>query len=476
MASVVAQRFAMVRVDSIQPHPANPNIGDVEAITSSIEENGFYGAVLVREETRDIIAGAHRWQAARMDGLAELPALLVDCDEDAAKRIMIGDNATGRMAVWNEAALVALLQDMSQSPRGLAGTAISEAELVRLATKLTKPVASAHLSDQFLVAPFTVLDGRQGWWQDRRRQWLALGLRSEEGRFDAEGRSETGRAAFASETGWRRSNAQTHGTRELQERIIGRKLSNEEIVADSPPSAVSIFDPVLCELIYRWFSPPSGQVVDPFAGGSVRGIVAAVLGRYYRGNDLAERQVLANIEQATELLPAASAPGSAVWTAGDSAEWSVEPDSADLLFTCPPYYDTEVYTGHERDLSGMTPEGFDEVYARILARAAAALHPNRFAVIVTGDSRSRKTRLLRDLRGSTVRAMQAAGLGYCSGAVHVTPAWSMATSAGRQFRATRALGRIHEDVMVFVKGTPQAAAKACGTIEVTFPEQAAPLG
>jgi DNA modification methylase len=54
-------------------------------------------------------------------------------------------------------------------------------------------------------------------------------------------------------------------------------------------SGTSIFDPVLCELAYRWFSPPAGLVLDPFAGGSVRGIVAAKLGRRYVGVDLSGR-------------------------------------------------------------------------------------------------------------------------------------------------------------------------------------------
>ena len=59
----------------------------------------------------------------------------------------------------------------------------------------------------------------------------------------------------------------------------------------------SIFDPVLCELIYRWFAPKAGVVLDPFAGGSVRGIVAARLGLTYVGIDLRAEQVAANREQ-----------------------------------------------------------------------------------------------------------------------------------------------------------------------------------
>ena len=31
-------------------------------------------------------------------------------------------------------------------------------------------------------------------------------------------------------------------------------------------SGTSIFDPVLCEIAYRWFSPVGGLILDPFAG------------------------------------------------------------------------------------------------------------------------------------------------------------------------------------------------------------------
>ena len=30
--------------------------------------------------------------------------------------------------------------------------------------------------------PFSVLNAREGWWQERKRQWLALGIKSELGR------------------------------------------------------------------------------------------------------------------------------------------------------------------------------------------------------------------------------------------------------------------------------------------------------
>ena len=72
---------------------------------------------------------------------------------------------------------------------------------------------------------------------------------------------------------------------------------------DAAPQATgtSIFDPVLCELAYRWFCPLGGMVADPFAGGSVRGIVAAALGYHYTGFELRGEQVDANAIQAARI-------------------------------------------------------------------------------------------------------------------------------------------------------------------------------
>lgn len=75
---------------------------------------------------------------------------------------------------------------------------------------------------------------------------------------------------------------------------------------------VSVFDPVLCELMYRWFCPPEGVVLDPFAGrakifqseilgGSVRGIVAAKMNLKYFGIELSGQQISSNKEQANEI-------------------------------------------------------------------------------------------------------------------------------------------------------------------------------
>jgi len=160
-----------------------------------------------------------------------------------------------------------------------------------------------------------------------------------------------------------------------------------------------------------------------------------------------------------------------IWTVGDSAEWvrTLEPESADLVFSCPPYYDLETYSDDPADLSAMTYEAFDAIYARIIAGAAAALRPDRYMVVVTGDARDRKGGL-HDLRGSTIRAATAAGLTYASGAVLATVAGSVPQVAGPAFERTRVLGGVHQDVLVFCKGNRSRAATACGPVEASFPD------
>lgn len=140
-----------------------------------------------------------------------------------------------------------------------------------------KPKARGPLAERFIVPPFTILDARQGDWQNRKRAWISMGLRSEVGR--AEGLTFNGAAKWQQENG-------SPGRTSIS---LGEKDT-------------SIFDPVLCECLVRWFSNEGDVVVDPFAGGSVRGIVTTSLGRRYWGCDLRSEQIEANERQADEII------------------------------------------------------------------------------------------------------------------------------------------------------------------------------
>jgi hypothetical protein len=237
-------------------------------------------------------------------------------------------------------------------------------------------------------------------------------------------------------------------------------------IAGATASGTSIFDPVLCEIAYRWFCPPGGDVLDPFAGGSVRGIVAAMLGRAYTGTELRDGQVAANLPQAEAIIP--KGKPQPTWIVGDAlTEIPKLPEAygCDLVFGCPPYADLEVYSDDPRDLSSMPYDKFAEAYTAIVAAACSRLRDNRFALFVVGDIRDPKG-LYRNFVGLTIAAFQAAGLKYYNEAVLITAVGSLPVRAGQIFEASRKLGKGHQNVLGFVKGDPKAATAACGKVEV----------
>jgi len=122
-ATVLPHRYAMVEVGQVTPHPANPNIGDIAGIGESIEGIGFFGVVLVHESTGHILAGEHRWRAAQDKGLTKLPAIVIDCDDRTAEKIMMGDNRYARLGQWDTAKLVELLESHGEDLTGSGFTA-----------------------------------------------------------------------------------------------------------------------------------------------------------------------------------------------------------------------------------------------------------------------------------------------------------------------------------------------------------------
>ena len=261
--------------------------------------------------------------------------------------------------------------------------------------------------------------------------------------------------------------------KQAAEKKAGRELTTEEFQRDwyqgpdTYASGTSIFDPVLCELAYSWFSPKGGTVLDPFAGGSVRGVVASRLGRQYIGVELREEQVAANRLQGDELCP--DIPP--VWHTGDSRNIDriCADVQADFVFSCPPYADLEVYSDDPKDLSTLKYEDFKPAYFEIIAKSCARLKEDRFACFVVGDVRDKKGNYYNFV-GDTVEAFRAAGLHYYNEAVLVTSVGSLPIRVGRQFKAGRKLGKTHQNVLVFVKGDGKRATQACGDVEVHIPE------
>lgn len=267
------------------------------------------------------------------------------------------------------------------------------------------------LRRRFIEPPFSVLDARGGDWKRRKDTWKALGIKSELGR-DAT--------------------------------CLVENTDNDYM--PEMETAVSVFDPALCELMYKWFCPSEGTVLDPFAGGSVRGIVAAKMGLNYTGIELRQEQVDSNIEQGKEICPGFEPK----WICGDSNQvLDTINEQYDFVFSCPPYADLEVYSKDVHDISNMPYYEFMMFYRSIISKAVEKLKVGHFAVFVVGDVRDAEG-YYYDFVSDTKKAFIDSGAKLYNEAILLDPIGTAMIRANNSF-ASRKLVKVHQNVLVFKK-------------------------
>jgi len=780
---------------AFRPNPLNwrthPAVQQM-ALGGVMSEVGWVQQVVVNKTTGNLLDGHLRVEMALERG-EDVPYVEVEVSESEEHLILATLDPIGALAEVDADRQARLLELIGSTQDQSLNDLLDGMAALDPLGEGKERVVGPSLVDRFVVPPFSVLDSRQGYWQDRKRQWLGLGIKSELGRGEsltyqaettkdmlfyraktaAESRvghpiaaqafyditpaerrqflnGEPTKALVAKVSAMPEAVKGSPGTRKGPARTFGQDLMRGEsrrdadrrsnvtgapampayadIGMENMAPGTSVFDPVLCELAYRWFTPPGGLVLDPFAGGSVRGVTAAILGRHYVGIDLSGEQIEANRVQAQTILaaqpeptlatvsdpdvptpierhddvwvkrddlfgfagvrggkvrtclaivrgategvvtagsrqspqvaivanvaralgipcrvhvptgsttpevasaaaagaevrkhkpgyntvivarakadaaesgwtevpfgmecaeaieqnrrqvrdlpddierivipvgsgmslagilhglddigrsipvlgvtvgadpterldeyapadwrervtlvasgskyeaPAAETvwrgidldphyeakaaphvrPGDLFWVVGRREEGStatgymptwhvgdsdavldtdVVPAEVDFVWTCPPYYDLEVYSDDPADLSNMPIEDFDRVYRSILTKAATRLRQDRFAGVVISDVRDRHGNY-RGLPQMTIEAFEAAGCTLYNEAVFVNAAGSLPMRAARQFSGGRKLGRTHQEVLVFLKGNGKAATDACGTVEV----------
>ena len=464
-----ASKIERIAVEMLLPYAKNSRTHSdeqVAQIAASIKEFGFNNPILIDKENT-IIAGHGRLLAARRAGMDDVPCIRLEHLTDTQRKAyIIADNRLALNAGWDNEVLSLELSELLEDDFDLDLLGFEADELNALLGNEEEgeepEKGKGNLSDRFLVPPFSVLNAREGWWQDRKRAWLALGIKSEEGRGGALMMQNQDGLNEIMRTGKSKATAAPGGN----PMVAGYKDGKREVGLVSE-SGTSIFDPVLCELAYAWFSPPNGIVLDPFAGGSVRGIVASKLGRQYIGHELRQEQVAANQQQGSEICGEDAAPPA--WICGDSRniDQTCADVKADFVFSCPPYADLEVYSDDPKDLSTLGYEQFREAYFEIIKKACALLKPDRFSCFVVGEVRDKKGNYY-DFVGDTIKAFRAAGLEYYNEAILVTAVGSLPIRAGKQFSASRKLGKTHQNVLVFVNGDGKRAAKACGDVQINL--------
>lgn len=270
---------------------------------------------------------------------------------------------------------------------------------------------SVILRDTFIEPPFSVLDTKSGSWQTRKNNWKLLGIKSEVGRDST---------------------------------VINMDTQSKK---NNTTNYVSIFDPALCEVLYKWFCDEGGAILDPFSGGSVRGIVSNYLGYKYTGIDIRREQIDANIENAKEILEESNIPS---YFCGDSNKVLDDIDSEfNLVFSCPPYANLEVYSDMDDDISNMSYEDFLIAYRSIINKSCSKLKKGGYACFVVGEVRDKKGNYIGFVP-DTIKAFIDCGMNFYNEAILLNTIASASMRANGNMKSGK-LVKVHQNILVFKK-------------------------
>lgn len=175
-------------VASLVPYARNARTHapeQISQIAASIREWGWTVPVLV-DERSGIIAGHGRVLAAQQLGLADVPVMVArGWSEAQIRAYVLADNKLAINAAWDDGLLSVELGDLRDDGFDIDLIGFSGQELDGLFGLDDFDGAGSgagNLADKFGIPPFSVLNAREGWWQDRKRAWLSLGIQSELGR------------------------------------------------------------------------------------------------------------------------------------------------------------------------------------------------------------------------------------------------------------------------------------------------------
>jgi len=271
----------IIAVHEMKPNPANPNKHpeeQIELLSKIITATGWRKPITVSTRSGLIVSGHGRLMAAKAAGLSHVPVDFQHYDsEEAELADLLADNRIAELAEIDQTKLADIFAEIDTGAIDLDTTGYTEEEIENIITALSEAVhddideePSLSLAERFMFPPTTFLNAREGAWTSRKEAWKSIGIKSEIGRAENMTYSN---AAIA--------DPQFYNKKAAKEKELGRTLTSKEFegkyyVPPETDNGTSIFDPVLCEVCIKWFSGDGAKILDPFAGGSVRGVVSAV--------------------------------------------------------------------------------------------------------------------------------------------------------------------------------------------------------
>lgn len=221
--------------------------------------------------------------------------------------------------------------------------------------------------------------------------------------------------------------------------LIGKRMK----LMDSKYN-VSIFNPHLAQMILSAYCPAGAKIYDPFGGGGTRGFIAAAMGYDYTGIEIRQEEVDRIKKQQDKLK---------YWfeiICCDSRFYKIEENSFNFSYTCPPYYNLEVYSVMNGDMSNAENYNeFLEMLEESIKTAYKGLKKDCLSVWVVGNFRDKIGSLVH-FNGDLVRLGQKVGFRLHDELVFWGAAGVAASRSG-QFVANRKSVRVHEYIVIFKK-------------------------
>lgn len=402
-------RITRLPVADLKLNPKNPRTLSEEKVAKLQNSLRSFPEMLearplVVDENNVVLGGNARLLAAQALGLETLPVYRATWSAEKHDEFIIKDNVSFGEWDWD-----------------ILANEWNEAELLEWGLEVWQPDAFDRfepqerpaLKDVFGIPPTTILNSRAGEWQERKKAWKAM--------IQENGESREG------------------------------TLAKGEMSPFKPglsTNGVSILDPVLAEAMVHWFGVQGGHAIDPFAGDTVFGYVAASTGMEFTGIELRQEQADVNNERTKDLK------ARYICDTGENVLKHIGEARADLLFSCPPYYDLEVYSDDPRDASNQASyQEYLDLMTTALTAAAKCLKPNRFAVIVIGDVRDKKGSYHR-IPDHICEIMEAAGMRLLNELILVEPIGQSGAMRARNSMKHRKVFKCHQNVLVFYNGEP----------------------
>lgn len=174
-------------IADLTPHPQNYNTHPEEQLLElekSLESFDQYKNIVVCQGV--IIAGHGLVEAAKRKGMTEIYALVRDdMTEEQQLALLVSDNATPAGAFPDVDKLNSIFDNIDPfTVPGITQEWLDTMDITNetAVDEIDTEEAFKTLSERFIVPPFSVFDTRQGYWQERKKQWLSLGIQSELGR------------------------------------------------------------------------------------------------------------------------------------------------------------------------------------------------------------------------------------------------------------------------------------------------------